>query len=341
MPARRRRGGERLPWHAMRSRVLALAVLGTTLAAAAPAAAAVNPWLDRRPLNIAHQGGEDEFPSNTMYAFRKSLRAGADMLELDVLTTRDGHVVVNHDTTLDRTSNGKGTVRSKTLRQLRRLDFAYWFSPSTENAYRHDRKARSYRFRGVATGKRRPPKGAVRSDFRILTLKEVLAAFPRTPINIEIKARTKAEEVEEYIANAEALAKVLKPTKRRDLIVASFQQKAVDRFHELVPKVMVAPGIDGTANFLLNNGSPGENVAAFQVPITYEFGGSTLQITTPENVEKAHDAQYAWHVWLSNDGESTSIYKRVWETCADGIMTARPKALQRFMKTYSPPARCG
>jgi glycerophosphoryl diester phosphodiesterase len=325
----------------MRTRILALAVLGTTLAAAAPAAAATNPWLDRRPLNIAHQGGEDEFPSNTMYAFRQSIKAGADMLELDVLTTRDGKVVVNHDTSVDRTTNGKGLVSRKTLRQLRRLDFAYWFAPSTENAYRHDRKARSYRFRGVATGKRSAPKGTRRSDFRVVTLEQVLRAFPKTPINIEIKGRTKAEELDEYIKNAESLAKVLKGTKRKDLIVTSFKQQAVDRFHELVPKVMVAPGIDGTASFLLGGGSPGENVAAFQVPITYEVGGNTLQVTTDENVKKAHDAGYAWHVWLSNDGESTAIWKRVFDTCADGIMTAQPKALQRFMKTYKAPARCG
>lgn len=324
----------------MRSRLLALAVLGATLAAAAPAAAAVNPWLDRRPLNIAHQGGEDEFPSNTMYAFRKSLRAGADMLELDVLTTRDGHVVVNHDTTVDRTTNGKGLVSGKTLRQLRRLDFAYWFAPSTGNAYRHDRRARSYVFRGVATGKRRPPKGATRRDFRVLTLRQVLRAFPRTPITIEIKGRTKAEETEEYVDNAEALAKVLKGTTRRDLIVASFKQQAVDRFHELVPEVMVAPGIDGTANFLLNDGSPGENVAAFQVPVTYRIGEDTLQVTTPENVKKAHDAKYAWHVWLSNDGESRTIWRNVFDTCADGIMTARPRALEKLLRTYRPPARC-
>ena len=77
------------------------------------------------------------------------------------------------------------------------------------------------------------------------------------------------------------------------------------------------------------------------MPITYRFGGSTLQVTTPENVKKAHDAGYAWHVWLSNDGESTEIWKNVFDTCADGIMTAQPKRLEAFMKTYSPPANCG
>ena len=66
-------------------------------------------------LNIAHQGGEDEFPSNTLYAFKRSVKAGADMLELDVGVTKDGKVVVSHDTTLNRTTNGKGTIESRTL----------------------------------------------------------------------------------------------------------------------------------------------------------------------------------------------------------------------------------
>jgi glycerophosphoryl diester phosphodiesterase len=88
---------------------MALSLLA--LAVAAPAAgAATNPWLVKQPLNIAHQGGEDEFPSNTMYAFERSLKAGADMLELDVGVTKDDQVVVMHDTTLDRTTNGNGTI---------------------------------------------------------------------------------------------------------------------------------------------------------------------------------------------------------------------------------------
>ena len=111
------------------------------------------------------------------------------------------------------------------------------------------------------------------------TLAQVLRAFPRTPINIEIKGRTPAEADAEYVANAEALAALLRGTPRRDLIVVSFQQPAVDRFHALAPEIAVAPGIDGAAAFLLGGGSPGDGVVAFQLPITYELGGSTLDVT--------------------------------------------------------------
>jgi glycerophosphoryl diester phosphodiesterase len=309
------------------------------VADAAVAQAAKNPWLETRPLNIAHQGGEDEFPSNTMYAFKRALKAGADMLELDVGVTADDQVVVMHDTTLDRVSNGTGTIASHTLEQIRRLDGAYWFAPG-DDAYRHDRKASAYRWRGVATGKRRPPKGYAAADFRVTTLREVLRAFPRTPINIEIKGRTKAEAIDEYVRNAEVLAKLLKPVKRKDLIVVSFKQEAVNRFHELAPGVALAPGIGGTADWLLGGKSPGPGVVAFQLPITFDFGGQTLSITNADNVAHAHRDGYAWHTWLSNDGESPKTWTQLIDWCVDGVMTARPVAFEQLLRRHARPAAC-
>jgi len=309
----------------------ALLAVVALLVAAPAAGAATNPWIEKTPLDIAHQGGEDEFPSNTMYAFKRSLQVGADMLELDVGVTRDGQVVVMHDTTVDRTTNGHGTVVSYTLKQLRKLDAAYWFSGGSD-AYRHDRARSAYRLRGVATGRRRPPKGFTAADFRVPTLTEVLRAFPHTPINVEIKGRTKAEALAEYLTNADALARTLKSTKRRDVIVVSFKQEAVDRFHQLVPALPVAPGIGGAANWLLAGKSPGDGVVAFQLPITYQLGGQTLQITTKDNVARAHSEGYAWHTWLSDDGESPTIWGSLLDMGVDGVMTAKPKQFAALLR---------
>jgi glycerophosphoryl diester phosphodiesterase len=316
---------------------LALALL---LCLAAPAGAA-NRWIQKRaPLNIAHQGGEDEFPSNTLYAFRKAVRAGADMLELDIGVTRDDKVIVMHDTTVDGKTNGRGTVSSKTLKQIKRLDAAYWFAPGREDHYSHDYGASAYRFRGVATGRRPAPRGFTAADFRVPTLREVMRAFPRTPINIEIKGRTPEEETAEYIRNAEVLARLLKGTKRRDLIVVSFQQEAVDRFHELVPRVDVAPGIGGFANWL-GMGSPGPGVAAFQVPITYVFGNDVVPITTAGNVARAHAEGYAWQNWFSGeDRDSAPTWRRLIDMCVDGTMTSRPRAYERVLRAHARPASC-
>ena len=177
-----------------------------------------------------------------MFAFRNALSAGADMLELDIGVTKDNKVIVMHDTTVDGKTNGHGTVASKTLRQIRKLDAAYWFAPRAKSHYSHDLARRAYNFRGVATGKKAPPNGFTAKDFRVPTLAEVLKAFPRTPINVEIKGRTPDEATAEYVKNAEVLARLLKGTKHRKLIVVSFQQAAVDRFHELAPKIDLAPG---------------------------------------------------------------------------------------------------
>ncbi len=313
--------------------VLALTALASA-AAAAPAAA------QRPVLNIAHQGGEAEFPSNTLFAFKSAVRAGADMLELDVGVTRDGHVVAMHDTTVDRTTNGRGSVASRSLRQIRRLDAAHWFARGQE-PYRHDRARRAYRHRGIATGARRAPRGFRATDFRVPTLREVLRAFPRTPMTIEIKGRTRAEATAEYVRNAEALARTLRGTGRRDLIVVSFRQEAVDRFRELAPGVPVAPGIAGAARYLLGGESPGEGVVALQLPITYALGGRVLDVTTPENVRRAHADGLAWHVWLSDDGESPAIWRSLIGWCVDGVMTARPTAFERVLRETPPPAACG
>jgi glycerophosphoryl diester phosphodiesterase len=324
-------------------RVTALSALAAVLALglAVPAAGAANPWIKPRPLNIAHQGGEDEFPSNTMFAFRQAVKAGADMLELDIGVTKDNKVIVMHDTTVDGKTNGSGTVASKTLKQIRKLDAAYWFSRRGPDHYEHGRPRAAYPFRGLATGARKPPKGYSASDFRVPTLTEVMKAFPRTPINVEIKGRTPDEADAEYVRNAEVLARLLGNTKRRDLIVVSFRQKALERFHALVPRIDLAPGFDGVASWLLAGGSPGAGVVAFQVPITTRVGGTLLEITTKANVARAHGEGYAWQNWFSGDDrDAPGTWRSLVDMCVDGIMTSHPVALERVLRTKRPPADC-
>lgn len=316
----------------IRTAAISAVALVATLVLGAPAVAqaATHPWLGERVLNFAHQGGEDELPSNTMYALQTSLRRGADALELDVGATEDGRIVVLHDNTVDRTTNGTGSVTDLTLAEVQRLDAAYWFAPG-RNAV-HGLPASRYPLRGVRMGKRRPPKGFTRDDFRIPTLDEVLRAFPRTPINVEIKGRD-GSDLPVYLRTAELLGKLLAPSRRTDVIVTSFEQQAIDRFHELAPRIPLAPGIAGAANFILSNGSPGPNVVAFQVPITFQLGATLLTITTPDLVRRAHEAGYAVHVWLSNDTEDVPTYKRLLAMCVDGIMAAAPGKLERLLES--------
>lgn len=75
------------------------------------------------PLVIAHRGSSEDHPEHTLAAYEKAIGQGADLLECDVRLTADGHVVCVHDRTIDRTSDGRGVVSTKTLAQLRRWDF--------------------------------------------------------------------------------------------------------------------------------------------------------------------------------------------------------------------------
>src|SRR5689334_8396777 len=79
---------------------------------------------------IAHRGASGTAPENTLPAFRRAEELGADMVELDVQLTRDGHPVVIHDRTLDRTTSGHGAVRRRSLDEISTLDAGAWFGRS-------------------------------------------------------------------------------------------------------------------------------------------------------------------------------------------------------------------
>jgi glycerophosphoryl diester phosphodiesterase len=245
-----------------------------------------------------------------------------------------------HDTTVDGKTNGHGTVASKTLAQIRRLDAAYWFAPAKDDHYGHDHPTSAYRLRGIATGRRPAPKGFTAKDFRVPTLSEVMRAFPHTPINVEIKGRTPKEDLSEYLQNANVLARLLKHTRRRDLIVVSFKQEAVERFHKLAPRIDTAPGIGGFADWLTGK-SPGAGVVAFQVPITYAFGSTLLDITTAENVARAHTEGYAWQNWFGDgDPDAPATWRKLIDMCVDGTMTSHPRAYEKVLRAHKRPSSC-
>jgi glycerophosphoryl diester phosphodiesterase len=104
-----------------------------------------NIWLrEYRPLSVAHRGHSIAFPENTLTAYRRAIEAGVEMIECDVNLTRDGKLVMIHDTTLDRTTNGSGRVNSVTWDEIQRLDAGVAFHaefsgmriPSTEETLR-------------------------------------------------------------------------------------------------------------------------------------------------------------------------------------------------------------
>jgi glycerophosphoryl diester phosphodiesterase len=86
-------------------------------------------WTDlARPVIIAHRGDKAHAPENTLAAFRMAAEKGAPAIEFDVKLTRDGRVIVIHDQTVDRTSDGRGDVRRLSFTDLRALEAGAWFS---------------------------------------------------------------------------------------------------------------------------------------------------------------------------------------------------------------------
>lgn len=85
--------------------------------------------IDGRPLIIAHRGASSLAPENTMAAFQEAYLRGADVVEVDVRRSQDGHLVVMHDATVERTTDGQGRIADLTLAQIRALDAGHWFGP--------------------------------------------------------------------------------------------------------------------------------------------------------------------------------------------------------------------
>jgi glycerophosphoryl diester phosphodiesterase len=310
---------------ACRRLIPALAACAAAALAVPTATAAKNPWLSQRILNFAHQGGEFERPSNTLFAFEGAYAGGADVLELDIHATSDGHVVVIHDSAVDRTTNGTGSVEDMALGELQKLDAGYNFIPG-RNAV-PGQPASSYPYRGVRTGDKPPPAGHTADDFRVPTLKEVFAAFPHVPINIEIKGKSDAD-AQSFLRNAEALAAFLNKAGRTDVIVVSFHDEAIDHFHELAPQIPLAPGLAKIAAYFQSGALLGDGYVALQVPP--EFEGITVM--SPEFVERAHRDGYAVHTWIDSSDENAAFYDRMLGMCADAIMTAYSDRLEGVLR---------
>lgn len=301
--------------------------LGVGLAPTATAATAVgadNPWLEQRVLNMAHSGGEDEAPMNTMYAFERAAALGADMLELDVQSTADGELVVIHNATVDETTNGTGRVVDLTLDEVKELDAAHWFVPGRSAVHGLDPTA--YPLRGARFGDIKVD-GHHPKDFTVPTLREVLKAFPSTPINIEIKGTDDADTAS-FIRTGTLLADLLTRNGRTDLIVGSFNDAALADFHTRAPQVPMSAARNAMITYFLAGVKPPAGTVAFQIPVAFQG----IPIASRSFVERAHADGYAVHVWFSGSApDDAATYNRMIDTCADGIMPAKPTLLESIL----------
>ena len=293
---RRRRFGRRLG----RGLLVLAAVLGVAYLVALWLAEprADHPYytelLGHGPHVHAHQGGDHLWPGNTMLAFAGAHALGVDVLELDVHLSADGEVVVIHDATVERTSDGSGAVADLTVAELRELDFGYrWRPPGGADV------DFPYRGRGLT----------------IPTLREVLETFPDTAVNIELKpADTR------LVAITCDLIREL--GRERSVLVASFRDRNLREFRQRCPEVATSAGNDEAATFVVMNMLYLANLytpsaEAFQVPVQR----SGIEVVTPRLVSSVAGRNVHLDVWTIN---SEAEMRRLIDMGVGGLITDRP-----------------
>lgn len=279
-----------------------------------------------RPIVLGHAGGEDEFPHSTPYAFAQSARVGVDMLDMDVQLTGDGVLIVQHDDSVDRTTEATGRVADMTYDQIAQLDNAYWF---TMNCVCKDQPEAAYVYRGIRTGAKPPPDGATPEDFIVPRFRDIAERFPDVPLNIEVKGNGAPA-----IAAADQLVKELTELGRLDsVVVTSFDDTVNDHLRQIAPTLEITPGLDLSTKWVLDRTPLPEGMRILQLPIEY----SGLKVITPELIADSHAKGYVIWVWPNDHSwENEEGYGTLLGWGLDGLNINYPgtgvKAMRAFVE---------
>jgi glycerophosphoryl diester phosphodiesterase len=253
------------------------------------------------PLVIGHADdtGSGLWPGNTMPYLEGIAEIGVDMLEMDINMTKDGRIILMHDTTVDRTTNGSGAIPDLTLAEIQALEVGVNWSQDNGQTY-------PYRSQ----------------QLQVPTIDHVFERFPNYPMVIEIKQ-------EEPSMVAPFCALIREYGMEEKVIVASFSDEVIKAFRRVCPTVATSPAGDEVRNYVLLNFAflsdiLTPNYQAFQVPV--ESGGIT--VITPRFITAAHKRNLQVQVWTIND---PAEMQRLIDLNVDGIMTDRPDILLELL----------
>jgi glycerophosphoryl diester phosphodiesterase len=274
---------------------LALGVLALTSQPAQTSA--VLSKLGDQPLVIAHRGGKGLWPENSLFAFERASDLGVDMLEMDLHLSSDGELVVIHDRTLNRTTNGQGRVAEHSLTQLQALDAAYNWTADGGQSY-------PYRGQGI----------------RIPTFTEVLQRFPDAAKVIEMKVPDLGMEA--------ALCKALQSHQQIDrVVIGSFYDRSLQLFREQCPGVATSAG-PGSVRMLVALNWVGlgsllsPSYQALQIPEAHDG----LLIASPSLFKTASGRGLNIQMWTINE---QADMRRLLDKGAHALITDYPdRALQ-------------
>lgn len=242
--------------------------------------------------NVAHRGGGMLAPEATLAAFGAAARAGADVLEMDVRLSADGALVVIHDRTVDRTTDGSGAVGELRFEELRSLNAGYRFrTPDGDFPHRGERLA-------------------------IPTFDEVQAAHPDLPFVVEMKT----------LDTAEPLCRAIREAGREHrTLVAAFGGESLERFRSACPSVATGGSFGEVVVFLVL--SLGRLAGLYDPPFDALLVSETsgpVRVVTPQLLRSARQAGLPVFVWTVNRADDM---RRLLALGVDGILTDDPLAL--------------
>ena len=292
------------------------------------------------PILIAHGGGNKEFPDNTLEAFYNAYSVDKNvMMETDVSITRDGVLILSHDTTLDRKTNVTGEIADWDYSQLmaQKVDFGYT-NPTEDGVLSGERQ----HFTDENGVEKYPtdvdyPEGVEPRDeevFLATTLEDLLVCFPNNRINVEIKQSGELG----FKALAEAIRLVEQYDAFDRVVFASFHEEIYDEYQRLqaageVPEeFMYSPAYDAATEFFVLQLLKldvffGDKLCVFQFPME-EKG---FNLATESFTSAAHKHNLAVHYWTINDPEEMKLLIQIG---ADGIMTNYPHRLKAVYDSY-------
>ena len=246
-----------------------------------------------RPRLFGHRGAAGVAPENTLPSFRRALADGVDVFELDVHATRDGEVVVLHDPTLERTTDGVGRVAALTFAELSQLDAGHRFTPDG---------GKTFPFRGQRV--------------RVPRLAELMREFPEIPLNIEIKCEGAAVVAAVVAMVREARARIVLAAEH-DSIMQAIRAAAPD-----IPTSLATLEIAAFIGALQQGTEPAIPDGSVALQIPPRFGDTTL--VDAASVAAAHRLGAEVHVWTINDPVEA---RRLLALGCDGIMTDVPHVI--------------
>ena len=254
----------------------------------------------RAPFVIAHRGSSGRTPENTLLAFTCALEEdGAEGLELDLQRTRDGHVVVMHDASVDRTTDGRGRVDALDLDAVRALDAGF--------AYTDASGAHPFRAQG----------------WRVPRLEEVLERFPGTWMSLDLKQG-------DPLLEERAVALVRAHHAEEHIVLSAESSESALRLASLAPDLQRFFDTRSARDFYLRHRLRwwwGYRPPAQSLQIPVQWKGRPLD--TPRLLADAHRHGIAVRYWTVND-EATM--ERLIERGADGIITDHPARLRAVLE---------